>query len=724
MKLLGADVETDLIGPGNLTPELICVSLALPNGETYLYDHERGTSAIEYALDDPEYILVLHNAPFDLADMGAFRPHLIPKIFAAYAEGRIRCTQTRQELLDIADGLGVKLDETDENADARKVIIWRTNRFTGEPLKSGRSLADLELYFYNEDRSAAKTDPEAWRLRYRELRGVEPRDYPPAARQYAIDDAVGALRVLFAQGGPELQTNELEQLQRAWCLHLLSCTGLRTNPERVAKLAAFVEPEYRRQREQLLVEGFYRIQHLRPAEIRDGKQQECVDAKGRPAYYVKNIAFIQDRVAAAYRALGARVPMSPPSGKFPTGQIKTDRDTLVNSDDELLEVLGGGGTIGTVHNTFLPTLRNGTAAAINTKFRLLATGRISSAEPNCNNIPRSFWTDAQRKEIIEEAREYHQAGDLLLAQQRLDLLDLDVRACFEPRPGYYYASVDYDCAELRALGQVCLWLFGKSAFAEFFQREPDGDPHLALAADLLGITYEEAKRRKKAGDQQIKDMRQACKAYNFGFPGGLGPDKFVDLARKQYGVHVKRSEAVRRKEQWMRRWPEMRHYFDYMSRLVANGPTSIMQMRPGYRKGEQGPRLRPHRVRGNVGYCDGLNTLFQGLIADAASHALWRVSNECYVDQGTALYGSRPVVFLYDEIICEVPIATAHEAAHRLRDVMVEAAQEWIPDVPMTASPALMTEWRKSAEPVYRDGRLVPWQPKRVTLDDLARMAA
>jgi DNA polymerase-1 len=412
--------------------------------------------------------------------------------------------------------------------------------------------------------------------------------------------------------------------------------------------------------------------------------------------------------------MGLRVPTSPPSTKFPGGQVKTDRDTLQNSGDELLEALGDGGPIATVYSTFLPTLRAAAEAPVNTKFRLLATGRISSAQPNCNNIPRTFWTEDQRKATIEVARSLYLAGDFAAAQARLDLLELDVRPCIVPRPGFLLASVDYDCAELRALAQVCLWLFGRSRMAEFFQNDPDGDPHLELAANELRITYEEAMRRKKAGDRVIKNLRQNKKAVSFGFPGGLGPDKFMLMARKNYGAIFTRPEAKRNKQQWLQRWPEMRLYFDLIDRVTGGGRGkngTVEQLRPG---------RQPHRVRGKVGYTDGCNTLFQGLIADAASHALWNVSRECYVDETSPLFGSRPVIFLYDEIIAEVPIDRAHAAAHRLRDVMVSSAREWIPDVPVTASPALMTNWHKSAEPVYVDGKLVPWQPKRVTLDDLA----
>lgn len=699
--VIGFDAETFLILPGLLAPPPVCFSFATQSGETYLHNAERGCSAIEGALDSG-YVLCGHNVAFDLAVACAHRPHLIPKVFAAYDRGDIRCSQVRQELIDIEDGLGVSSGDGEEG---RHVVVFREK--DGKQIKSGRSLADLVFFYFGLDRSHEKTDPNAWRLRYSELANVDPADYPTAAREYAIQDAVDALRVLEAQGGVELRPNELEQLRRAWSLHLLSAWGMRTNGERVKALEAYIEPEYQKLRQQLFAEGFYRTEHLTPGRIRDGKKPETKDSKGRDAYYVRNTKLVQERVQAAYAAQGLKAPLTDPSSRSPNGAIKTDRDTLVNSGDPLLEALGEGGPIGTIRSTFLPTLRMGTRVPINTRFRLLETGRISSSAPNLNNVVRSMWSADAAKNIIEAARKHHQEANHDEAQRLLALLDLDVRSCFEPRDGFVYCSVDYDCAELRALAQVCLWLFGKSRLAEFFQAEPDGDPHLEMAASVLRITSAEAKARKKAGDKQIKKLRQDMKAVNFGYPGGLGADKFMYMARKNYGAIFTKAEAIKSKQQWLARWPELQMYFDYFSQTVGQGGATVMQLRPGG---------LPHRKRGNVGYCDGCNGAFQALIADGASHALWLASNECYVDKGTALFGSRPVAFLYDELILEVPIDQADAAAHRLRDVMVSAMREWLPDVPVTASPALMDRWYKAAEPVYVDGRLVPWTPPRIEL--------
>jgi DNA polymerase I-like protein with 3'-5' exonuclease and polymerase domains len=92
--------------------------------------------------------------------------------------------------------------------------------------------------------------------------------------------------------------------------------------------------------------------------------------------------------------------------------------------------------------------------------------------------------------------------------------------------------------------------------------------------------------------------------------------------------------------------------------------------------------------------------------------ALVAVSEEAlYARRGEPLYRVHPVLFLHDEIIAEVPEVTAHEAATRISEVMVETMRLFTPDVRVAAPPALMRRWHKAADPVYVDGRLVPWEP-------------
>jgi DNA polymerase I-like protein with 3'-5' exonuclease and polymerase domains len=141
----------------------------------------------------------------------------------------------------------------------------------------------------------------------------------------------------------------------------------------------------------------------------------------------------------------------------------------------------------------------------------------------------------------------------------------------------------------------------------------------------------------------------------------------------------------------------MRRYFDYIGKLVEMPGAKITQLRSG-------------RIRGDVGYTDGCNTLFQGLGADAAKSALFDVCRACYADPRSPLWDCRPVNFVHDEIIAEAPEHRAAEAAEELSRIMVATARRWLPDVRITAEPVLARRWSKNAESV-RDasGRLIPW---------------
>ena len=171
------------------------------------------------------------------------------------------------------------------------------------------------------------------------------------------------------------------------------------------------------------------------------------------------------------------------------------------------------------------------------------------------------------------------------------------------------------------------------------------------------------------------------------------------------------SQAKRRKEEWYKKWPEMRLYHQYFGSMTL-GDRTFDLVQPG-----------SGRVRGKVGFCDGANSVFQGRAADGAKRAGWYLSQECYLGYGThwpndgrapsPLYGSRPVLFVHDEYIIEHPEGRAHEATLRQSEVMIAGMKEVVPDVKVGTEYAVARRWYKGAKAVYDvDGRLVPFEPK------------
>lgn len=302
---------------------------------------------------------------------------------------------------------------------------------------------------------------------------------------------------------------------------------------------------------------------------------------------------------------------------------------------------------------------------------LVETGRISSREPMAPLVGQNF-TNLPRK-----------AG---------------LRECFVPRPGYVFCSIDLNSAELHAVAQVQLWGLGHSTLATALNKKID--VHSLLGAELEGISYEEFLAEKKG---KYKKPREWAKAGNFTFWGGGRAKMFVastnaKIERPEDKLSL--SDGFRIYTAWERAWtPESQDYFSWTRQMLGDGLATIKQYVSG-------------RVRANTDYCTTANTFFQGLVADAVKAALLPIAHECYCDRGSPLFGSRPLLDLHDEIFLELKEELAHEAAYRARDILVNTCNErYMPDVPVSAEPALMRRWYKAADTVLENGRLVCWEP-------------
>ncbi|QDU90960.1 DNA polymerase I [Pirellulimonas nuda] len=109
------------------------------------------------------------------------------------------------------------------------------------------------------------------------------------------------------------------------------------------------------------------------------------------------------------------------------------------------------------------------------------------------------------------------------------------------------------------------------------------------------------------------------------------------------------------------------------------------------------------RLRANSNFTARHNTIFQGLAADGAKQALWRLWRAGY----------RIANFIHDEIIVEVPEDSNlawHEAI--VRTQMIDAMSEVVPGVRIGVESAVSTCWHKEAKPILdAQGRRVAWSP-------------
>lgn len=689
--VIAFDTETALIRPGLLVPPLACVSVAwdgdrpawvepgadtVVRGSTALFDASAARRVAPALFDRPPLDAATANGVYDLAVLAENDPtdRTLRAIFEALGRGTVTDVQIRERLYANAFGR----------------------------LKTTRvSLADLVRRYLGPERGdamdATKAGDDVWRLRYAELIGVPLRDWPADAVTYALDDARATLEVHHAQsaripamvdGFPlrndRMVVSEDREMRAAFALHLQAAWGVRTDAPVVEELTSRWIAIAKKGREIGQAGGW-----VRPDGTTNKKVLQAVvtDAFGGhpPLSNICGRAWAGGECTKAKKHKGE-------CGKGRAGQVSLKVDTLIEAADlpgapEHLREYAETLLAGRYNAVWTKPLWHATKYPSTYKsVSLLETGRASIQQPPWQQPARS--------------------GGLTVEEKKAKT-GLGVRDCVIPRPGHVLCSVDFAAAELGALGQVHIWWGLSREMANAINA--GRDLHIELAANLstaqgAPLTYDEAFAlyKQPRPDPRIKELRQVAKIANFGFGGGMGAAKFVVHAAKQ-GVTITLEMAELVRAVWLRSWPAMNDYFRAVSALTRDGRKFTVQ------------HPVSGRLRGNVGYTDGNNGYFQGLVADGAKAAAYSLAFACYVGDPNypALLGCRPCLFLHDEIIAEIPVDRQHEAGHEMADIMRLCLQAHTPDVLVGAKPALMDRWYKDADPVYDDrGRLVLWQPK------------
>jgi DNA polymerase-1 len=657
MRRVAFDVETHIIRPGMVFPRLVCVSVY--DGQTKnLHLAALGVAEIIRLLQDPDVVLIGHNVSFDLGvivaeaiSQGINEDFVLKLVFDAYANNRIVDTMIRSMLVDIAQGSFQEIDGQ------------RRGKVYGLDMLAERWLGQkiTQKTFKKKD---AHKQADSWRLHYAYLQNTPIAQWPHDASDYAIKDAVVTFDVdakitdwAIKEGQADgTIPNEFEQHRAAWVLHLMAGWGVRVDEDMV-KLV----------RENLQVQRTHSYAVMDQYGIFKKKKDGSYSLTKKGARQ-KNLKLLRSYIEDGYKQQGEPVPLT--AG----GQTATDAESARDSGHPAAIEYANGASAEKLLNTYVPILergKNGLPVTSNPNV-LVASGRTSWTNPNWQNPP--------------------QVGG--------------IRECVIARPGFAFVGADLDTVELRALAQTCLELIGWSEMANVIGRGED--LHLALAADILGMTYAQAKKLYDQGDPIVGAMRQTAKKINFGLPGGMGPAKFavtcindgnplVTDPKAPLSDHIDRARFFR--EAWLKKWPEMRIYLKMAGEITGDfGSCMITQPWSG-------------RVRGGLKYCSCANTYFQGRVADGTKLALWRVAYACYVDKTSPLFGSRLVLFLHDELILECPIEKLTACGKELVRILCDAVQEVIPDVPITSMAVAMLRWWKGAKPVLFNGELVPSKP-------------
>ena len=246
----------------------------------------------------------------------------------------------------------------------------------------------------------------------------------------------------------------------------------------------------------------------------------------------------------------------------------------------------------------LPTLINARTGRIHTSFNQLvaATGRLSSSNPNLQNIP--IRTELGRR----------------------------IRAAFVPEPGWRFVAADYSQIELRILAHVS----GEESLVEAFRRGED--IHRRTASEVFGVPL----------DAVTSEQRDVAKTTNFSVIYGVTA---FGLSR---GLAISQKEAQEFLDRFFTRHPKVKAYLE---RTVVEGRergwvatlTGRRRYLPELRSGN--PNLRGFAER------MATNAPIQGTAADLIKIAMVRLHRAL----GERGLRSRMLLQVHDELLFEAP---------------------------------------------------------------------
>ncbi|PWC57288.1 DNA polymerase [Azospirillum sp. TSH7] len=273
---------------------------------------------------------------------------------------------------------------------------------------------------------------------------------------------------------------------------------------------------------------------------------------------------------------------------------------------------------------------------VHTAFALAATntGRLSSTDPNLQNIPVR----------TEEGKK--------------------IRRAFVAAPGHKLLSVDYSQIELRLVAEMANIQALKDAFRDGL------DIHAATAAQVFGIPLE----------QMTPDIRRKAKAINFGIIygiSGFGLGRQLGIAPGEANAFIKTYlERFHELKVWMESIKAFARQHGYVVTLF--GRRCYM---PGIQEKNAARRAFAER--------QAINAPIQGTAADIMKRAMNRMPGAL----AAAGSNARMLLQVHDELLFEVPEAEVEDAARIVREVMEGAAHL---GVPLVAEAGIGDNWEEA----------------------------
>ena len=327
----------------------------------------------------------------------------------------------------------------------------------------------------------------------------------------------------------------------------------------------------------------------------------------------------------------------PRQRKTKTG-YSTDAKTLeaLRASHPIVEHILGHRELSKLLSTYLVALPQAVdpdTGRLHTTFHqaVTATGRLSSSDPNLQNIPVRT------------------------------PLGVQIRGCFEAEPGNLLVVADYSQIELRVMAH----LSGESALLEAFARGED--IHTRTAAEVFGLTE----------DQVDAKHRRYAKAVNFGIMYGqtaYGLSQTLGIDRDEAGEYI---------ERYFERLPKVKEFTEKtIEQATTEGyaATVFGRRRPI-------PELRSDNFQErSLGERLAVNSVIQGSAADIIKVAMIR----CHSRLEEEFPGARLVLQVHDELVFEVPEKVAEAVKEAVVEVMVGA---YTMDPPLGVEAGVGSDW-------------------------------
>ncbi|WP_305909893.1 DNA polymerase I [Methylomarinum sp. Ch1-1] len=313
--------------------------------------------------------------------------------------------------------------------------------------------------------------------------------------------------------------------------------------------------------------------------------------------------------------------------KTPKGQPSTNESVLqeLAADYPLPQLLldfRGMSKLKSTYTDKLPQQINPRTGRVHTSYHqaVAATGRLSSSDPNLQNIP--IRSEAGRK----------------------------IRQAFIAPEGYRVVAADYSQIELRIMAH----LSGDEGLLNAFS---DGvDIHSATAAEVFGVDI----------DQVTTELRRSAKAINFGLIYGMsafGLGQQLGMGRNQAQSYI---------DLYFERYPGVKHYMDSIREQAKQ---------QGYVETLFGRRLYLPEINSRNGarrqYAErtAINAPMQGSAADIIKRAM--IATDRWLLQSDS--DIKMVMQVHDELVFEIAEQQLQDSIEKIRELMSSAAQLDVP---------------------------------------------